>query len=235
MAIGNGQNNIISIGDPSNKLSTDEINSLATPNQVTEESVAGGGGCAETGGCEDNPLPVEILYFTAVRMGQGVHLSWATTLEENFDYFSLERASSDGVQFHELARIFSETGFSNTKRAYEFFDEMPLSGYSYYRLKTTDFDGYTEYHKIISIRMEDIRKKIMVFPNPVHGSQFRIYFSGEKETGYNLVSFTGRTLQLGTLFPGVNEIQIRSPLDPGIYFIQLEDAVVSSPQKFLIR
>jgi hypothetical protein len=180
------------------------------------------------------PLPVEILYFTAKKMIRGVQLNWATVREENFEYFTLERAS-DGKQFHELGQIFSETGFSNTKREYAFYDEMPLAGYSFYRLKTTDFDGYTEYHGVVSIRMDEIREAVRIFPNPVHGNQVKINFSGAKTTLFKLVSFTGQTLQTGSLSQGINEIQFRVPLDPGIYFIQLEDPGLAPPQKLIIR
>jgi len=221
VALGSGQSNQISIGGSSNKLSTDDINSLATPNQVTEESVAGGGGCAETGGCEDNPLPVEILYLTADRIGKGVQIRWATIREENFEYFTLERAS-DGKQFHNLAKIFSETGFSDTKKEYVFFDEMPLNGYSFYRLKATDFDGFTEYHGIVSVRMDNIQEHIRLFPNPVQGQQVSINFSGKNDAAYKLLSFTGEVLQTGSITQGIGEITFTSKLTPGIYFIQVE-------------
>ncbi len=234
LTAGNPANNSISIGGLGNQIRTSDILTLAIPNQLTYESILLGSGCAETGVCDDNPLPVEILYFTAAPMGAGVHLEWATIKEENFDYFTLERAA-DGKQFHALAKIFSENGFSNSKREYAFYDEMPLAGYSFYRLKTTDFDGYTEYHGVVSIRMDEIREAVRIFPNPVHGNQVKINFSGAKTTLFKLVSFTGQTLQTGSLSQGINEIQFRVPLDPGIYFIQLEDVGISPPQKLIIR
>lgn len=234
VAIGTGENNLISIGGTSNKISTDEINNLLIPNQLTAESIAAGGGCAETGVCDANPLPVEILYFSAARVGKGVELKWATVREENFDYFTIER-SPDGQQFHVLGQLFSETGFSNTKREYAFFDELPMAGYSFYRLKTTDFDGSTEYHGIVSVRMDQVSEKIRIFPNPVQGRQVQITFSGNQESSFQLISFTGQIIQQGTLLPGINEISFIRPLEAGIYFIRLENPGISSPRKLIIR
>jgi len=71
IALSQGQNDQIRIGDASNKISVDEINDLVTPNQLTEGSLTGGG-CAVTGDCEADPLPVNISYFrssTALNAG----------------------------------------------------------------------------------------------------------------------------------------------------------------------
>lgn len=233
-AIGAGENNSISIGGSSNKLTTDDINSLSIPNQLTEESVAAGGGCAETGLCDDNPLPVEVIYFSARTKDQGVQLNWATSSEEDFDYFTIER-SSDGENFNKLVNLYSKSEFSNKKKEYQFFDEMPMSGYSFYRLKATDFDGYSEYHGIASIRMENINESIKLFPNPTNGRQVSINFSGKTDTRFKLVSFTGNIIQTGTIRQGINEIQFTTELSPGIYFIQLEGSGAALPQKLVIR
>jgi hypothetical protein len=234
IALGSPQNNSISIGNIGNRITTIDINDLDTPNQLTEDTLTSGGCAANPTLCDANPLPVEILYFSAARVGKGVQLSWATVREENFDYFTVERAP-DGEQFHSLGQIFSETGFSDSKLEYAFYDEMPLSGYSFYRLKTTDFDGYTEYHGVVSVRMDNVIEKIRIFPNPVHGNAVQVNFAGEKETSFQLVSFTGQIIQKGILSQGINEIHFIRPLEAGIYFIQLEESGLASPMKLIIR
>lgn len=181
-----------------------------------------------------SPLPVVVLYFRASRLEEGVNLTWATSREENFDYFTIER-SSNGKNFHELAIIFSRTVYSDTNKEYRFFDELPLSGYSFYRLKSTDMDGHSEYHGIVSIRMEDTGTRLRIYPNPSRGDQVNIQFSGNDPTRYKLVSFGGQVIQTGILFQGINDIHIIRPLSPGLYFILVGEGLTTKTSKLIIR
>lgn len=108
---------------------------------------------------KNNPLPIELLSFTANCIplpngeGQGVGLKWTTASEINNDYFSIER-SADGVTFENIATI-QGAGNSSTQINYEFADIPPLSnevGAWYYRLKQTDFDGSYSYSPIIAVK-----------------------------------------------------------------------------------
>jgi hypothetical protein len=181
-----------------------------------------------------NPLPVEVIYFTSRKLNGGINLSWATAREENFEYFTLER-SAEGREFTELSRIPAKPGSYAAIKVYEFFDEMPLAGYSFYRLKATDFDGFSEYHGILSVRTDDIDEMVRIYPNPVQGNQVTVNFSGKNGTPYQLLSFTGNILQTGTIDQGFNEIQLNMKLSAGIYFFRLEYAGTPPPQKIIIR
>ena len=220
IALGTGQNEQIIIGSQSNKISSDGINSLTVPNQLTEDSLTQGG-CADTGDCDDDPLPVKIIYFKAVEDNGSVRLEWATSFEENFDYFTIER-SSDGTSYYEYGNLFSRTKFSSAIKKYEFIDEMPFSGLSYYRLKATDFNGLFEYHGVVAVTMEDTGPKILVYPNPVRDNHISVSYSGETETSYKILSITGEKIEKGILNPGINNIQFKTLLNQGIYFLQVE-------------
>jgi hypothetical protein len=189
------------------------------------EFVQGGG---------QTPLPVEILYFTAEKENGGVNLSWATVREENFEYFTIER-SADGYDFNELCSVEGRAEYPGTVTVYEFFDEMPLAGYSFYRLKATDVDGFSEYHGIISVRIESIAEIIRIYPNPVEEDKFTINFAGKNDTPYKLLSFNGSVLQQGMIGQGINEIYLTRKYSPGIYFIRLEKTGPYAPRKIIIR
>jgi hypothetical protein len=182
----------------------------------------------------ESPLPVMVLYFTAARQNKGVYLSWGTTLEENFDCFTLER-SSDGKNFHVIARIFSKTTFSGTKKEYGFYDELPLPGYSFYRLKTTDLDGRSDYHGIISIRMDEPDERFRIYPNPSEGKQVNLLFSGVDSSWYQLISFAGKIIQAGALTQGANQLHFIHPLSPGLYFIRVGEGQGTEIFKLIIR
>ncbi len=116
--------------------------------------------------------PVELIFFTAKANSNIVELAWATASEENFDYFALER-SADGEHFVEIAQI-NGVGNSNTRQDYDFVDEFPLSGRSYYRLRSVDFDGYTEVFDYVMVEVDEQPADFVVYPNPVTDGQFAI-------------------------------------------------------------
>lgn len=232
ISLSTGQNDQIRIGDANNKISTDEINNLTTPNQLTEGSLTGGG-CAVTGDCEDDPLPVEVIYFKATNFAKSIKLEWATTLEENFDFFTLER-SINGLDFNDYAVIFSKTMYSSALKKYVFTDEMPFGGLSYYRLKSTDFDGSIEYHGVVVVIMNGIDPGILLYPNPVLASDIIVSFSGQVEVSYNIFKITGEYVDSGILKPGINKIQLNCLLNNGIYLLQVEGPVKIS-KKIIVK
>ena len=115
-------------------------------------------------GVEPNPLPVELIYFTASSGPTGVSLEWATASEENNDYFIVEH-SVDGYQFKSIAKI---EGHGNRKNLthYRIVDHNPYPGLNYYRLKQVDYDGSVDYSDIVSISIDSNYDIILLFPNP---------------------------------------------------------------------
>ncbi|MCK6650293.1 MAG: DUF2341 domain-containing protein, partial [Bacteroidia bacterium] len=86
-----------------------------------------------------NPLPIELLSFTAQYVGENVKLRWETSSEHNNDYFTIER-SADGTNFSDIGTV-NGAGNSSVHQNYQFIDHDPYEAITYYRLKQTDFDG----------------------------------------------------------------------------------------------
>lgn len=232
MALGSGQSDQIRIGNSSNKISKSEINNLTTPNQLTDDSLTEGG-CAVTGDCEADPLPVKILYFKAFREETSIRLEWCTTYEKDFNFFTIER-SKNGTIFQSRAKIYSETNNASQNTEYEFTDELPFGGLSYYRLKATDLNGISEYHGIIAVRMDVKGPEILLYPNPSVENYIMVSFSGDKETYFKINSITGIIFEKGILQPGVNQIQFENNIKPGFYFIQVE-VPINISKKFIVK
>jgi len=114
----------------------------------------------------DFELPVELLYFTTAIESNEVAINWATATETNNDYFSIER-SADGKTWEEIA-VVNGQGDSVEETEYNYTDEEPLEGISYYRLKQTDFDLAFSYSatEVVEFRNLSIAQ-LKVFPNPV--------------------------------------------------------------------
>ena len=94
-------------------------------------------------------LPIQLLYFDAVRDEKIVNLDWSTASEKNNNFFTIER-SLDANNF-EFVSNFPGAGNSIVTLNYTSTDFTPYSEKSYYRLTQTDFDGTQSYSKIVAV------------------------------------------------------------------------------------
>ena len=126
-------------------------------------------------------LPIELLSFTGKVVTGGVELLWKTATETNNDFFNIEK-SKDGEKFTAIGKI-DGAGISKVARSYQFVDENPTNGKSYYRLKQVDFDSRFTYSKVISVDYDGPELvRISVFPNPTKGSrEITLEIKGLKE------------------------------------------------------
>ncbi|MEM9328436.1 MAG: T9SS type A sorting domain-containing protein, partial [Bacteroidota bacterium] len=125
----------------------------------------------------DSPLPVELLSFSALRLSNAVRLNWSTATEINNDFFSVQRGV-DGASFETLGLVDGQ-GNSDQQVDYEFLDQRPLSGNSYYRLKQTDFDGSFTYSDVILVQDGVARTpELSIFPNASNGLDFNWALQG---------------------------------------------------------
>ena len=123
-----------------------------------------------------NPLPVELLEFSAIANNGKVDVKWITASEINNDYFTVER-SKNGIDF-ETVQIVDGAGTSNQMLEYFDTDQSPLNGVSYYRLKQTDFNGDFSYSAIVPVNISGEGKEIGIYPNPSDGTNFNLEFTG---------------------------------------------------------
>ncbi len=88
---------------------------------------------------DPQPLPVEMLEFSASLQDDGAMVKWVTASENNSLKFDLYK-SLDGSTWGLLDEI-PAGGFSNSKLTYKYFDTRIEPGYSYYKLIQIDIDG----------------------------------------------------------------------------------------------
>ncbi|MFB9862247.1 hypothetical protein [Rufibacter immobilis] len=117
------------------------------------------------------PLPVTLINFTATAQNAGkVQLNWATASEINNKEFVVEQ-STDGLTFTS-AKTVAGGGNSNVQLNYTATVGAPATGVVYYRLKQVDFDGSSEYSKIVSVQVKGAAaqpaalKLGSAYPNP---------------------------------------------------------------------
>jgi hypothetical protein len=182
-------------------------------------------------------LPIELIYFTAQYEEDLVNLKWITATETNNDYFTVER-STDGENFEKIA-VVKGAGNSSEKLSYNFVDEHPFDGISYYRLKQTDFDGKYSHSKIVAVEQN---KNAMgtVFPNPTNGS-YTIQVNGNKENQavVTMYDILGQIVYSSSvdIVDGLNLIKINPDenLPSGIYFVNVFSKYNAFKHKLIVE
>lgn len=181
-------------------------------------------------------LPIELMSFTAEPDGEQVKLEWATAVEIENDYFTIER-SVDGLGFDSIGYM-NGAGNSSIQRDYLMYDPQPLTGTSYYRLKQTDFDGTYTYSAIQAVNFtgEMTELTLQVYPNPSQGQMYVKTSGYEGSAQLYITDMQGRTVYHQNLELGQTQaLELSGLLAKGIYQLSLSLPDRSVTQKIIIH
>ena len=207
------------------QLTTDFVNTPGDPTPV----LTGVTGFNINDVC--GPLPIELTEFEARLLNKNqAKLNWQTASEIDNDYFILQRRSSVGQDYENIAKI-DGAGNSVEQLTYEFIDDLPaLEEVFYYRLKQVDFDGEESLSAVrIVNRNIDKNERVLIYPNPNVG-EFNIKFNVKQDADIKidimdplgqvaLKNIIRKDYRSGTYTEQVNITE----LPQGIYFLRLEE------------
>jgi Secretion system C-terminal sorting domain len=165
-----------------------------------------------------SPLSAELIQFSAKANNSKVTLNWQTASETNVKNFDIEK-SLDGKNFIKI----KEVKANNTPSVYQAFDDN-FTESAYYRLKTNDLDGKTDYSKTVFVAYNK-KQKLQIFPNPVKD---KITILGASKDDFKITDLLGRVILRGPLSDNQTEVDV-SALPSGLYLLQIKEAV----EKFL--
>jgi parallel beta-helix repeat protein len=94
-------------------------------------------------------LPVTLIDFTAKNNNDKVNLQWQVASEINVSHYAIER-SSNGQDFENIGEL-NANNIADIQINYNFADNFPLKGTSYYRLVMIDIDGSIAYSKTVYV------------------------------------------------------------------------------------
>jgi hypothetical protein len=179
-------------------------------------------------------LPIELLFFRGFKKTSSILLKWATASELNFNYFEIQK-SHDGINFSVINKMEGH-GTTNERKDYSFEDEKPLIGRNYYRLKSVDFDGYSEVFDVIMVEY-DGKKNFSVYPNPSEG------FQVETETNFlplqsayiSIHSSTGAEMARYKVDGDHSTLTLPVKLESGWYYAKFISSEFTSVSRFLVH
>ena len=118
-------------------------------------------------GSGNNPLPVDLLSFTADCSHDIVDINFSVISQVNNDYFLVEK-SKDAVEWEEVGTL-EGAGTTNSQMDYSMVDGAADHGLSYYRLTQVDYDGTSKTFAPVSSSCESLGSglPIEVYPNPM--------------------------------------------------------------------
>ncbi|MFK7924894.1 MAG: T9SS type A sorting domain-containing protein [Bacteroidia bacterium] len=177
----------------------------------------------------EQTFPVELLDFNAVAEPQAarVRVNWSTANEANNNFFTVER-SYDGMVFSPLERIYSQ-GSGDTLRQYLWYDEQPINGPAYYRLKQTDFDGTFQLFNPVLLRFESVSElKARFYPNPLGRSEAliaEVWTEGTEQLSFQVYNPLGQLVWQESKTNVIGGWQSHAisleSLTPGLYMIKV--------------
>jgi Pectate lyase superfamily protein/Secretion system C-terminal sorting domain len=177
-------------------------------------NVTGFSGFFISGGAE--PLPVKLVSFKYYLQDQHkVLLKWEVAEQQDIRKYVVER-SADGRHYSAIGSIAANNEISFT---YQYTDNDPVNGLSYYRLQIVE-DNVSNYSNILVVNLFEKEQAVIIYPVPVVSVlTIRIKNSDLINTEAQLLSADGRMLQKIKLQVFQQDIQI-GHLPAGVYYLK---------------
>jgi photosystem II stability/assembly factor-like uncharacterized protein len=190
-------------------------------------------------GFSDPAVPVELISFSAVAVGDEVNLSWSTATETNNMGFDIER-KSNGANWEKIGFV-QGNGTTTELSSYSYIDRPQTSGTLFYRLKQIDHDGRYEYSNMVEVNLAQPLTYSLEqnYPNPFNPAttiKYSIPEAGMVNLKvYDVLGNEIATLVSESLDSGIYQFEFdASGYSSGVYFYELTAGKFKSTKKMLI-
>lgn len=184
-------------------------------------------------------LPVELVTFTGHHRDGINILNWVTASEYNTDKFEIYRSQNGSTNWTYLGTLKATGGNKITN--YTSYDERPMVGDNYYRLRIVDYDGSYEYSNTINIPISEIEANTFVgiFPNPTDGQvTVKIQSTKDYKSKIVIIDILGQIVfeEQIQLQKGVTELPIDlTTFAKGAYIVSFIDVLENKHQQKLVK
>ncbi|HEU4471080.1 MAG TPA: GEVED domain-containing protein [Flavisolibacter sp.] len=188
----------------------------------------------------DLVLPVQLLEFSAFPTGnESVLLHWRTSRETNAFGFEVER-SKDGRTWEKIGELPAKADGS-LNNIYQLYDNEPLTGKSFYRLKMVASSGPHKYSDNRVIELERGRTNwVRVVPNPVRDvASLQYHLEQTGNISIEITDASGKVIfsRKVSASKGINNLALPEvkKMAPGVYAVQLVLASARMSAKMVVQ
>ena len=182
------------------------------------------------------PDQLGMVDYTAYFEVNEVRLDWAMAAQTEFTNFAVER-SNDGIKTEVIGNV---KGIVNSENAegYNFTDNSPLFGTSYYRLSGKGADGTTQNFNWVTVSTNEKISNVSLYPNP-SGDKVTVKFPSTGQPAM-LMDDSGRVLinQTVPTFSNTENttyVQDVSRLSSGAYMVLVNSGDKNYTDRFIKR
>ena len=136
---------------------------------------------------ESRALPVVVTDVKASPKDRTVQVEWTSHTETNIDRYEIER--SEDAQHFVKQGVVSAKANNLGIRLYDWFDQWPLTGTNFYRIKVIEKSGEVKYTEIAQVDIKKSSASVTVFPNPVTGNTFSINLKNMEKGRYSIMLY----------------------------------------------
>jgi hypothetical protein len=176
---------------------------------------------------DNYPLAIRNISFDAHAVNNSsVKLGWSATEDANYGGYEIERSSNSATWQH--VGLVSGDGVAGVHN-YEYSDQNPLKGVSYYRLRYSGMAGAGQFSPVRSVKITTLADLVTVTPNPASGTNTNLridaVISGKMDV--RLINMSGKTVFQNSyaVNAGINNIPLSlQSYSTGTYVVQVTTA-----------
>jgi hypothetical protein len=178
------------------------------------------------------PLTIHLLDFNAsLTRDKNVLLNWKANADNDASGFEIQK-SNDQNNWEKIGWVdINQSAFT---AEYNFTDQQPVQGRSFYRLKMVEKTGSSRYSNIKLIQLDQLITKLNIYPNPAKKDVAISFNSSVDQTAKLVIRSTSSETVINktvALTQGENKIQLSTlALSNGLYLVEL-----STPEKTFIN
>lgn len=182
------------------------------------------------------PLSILPLTFESVmanELNKQVKVEWVVAQVPTILKYEVQR-SSDGTHFIKVGEVASSPNNASAER-YDWLDVSPLNGNNYYRIRTLETDGKSQYSSVVLVKISAIHSELTIYPNPVKDNKINISLPSLDMGAFTVQIFNlqGQLVykELFNHTGGIlnKTISINKKLNSGMYSLE----VINTKQQFI--
>jgi hypothetical protein len=160
-------------------------------------------------------LPLRFGSLTVKAVGKTALLEWSMETEENVQVYEVQR-SGDNKNFATISTV-----ATMANKTYKYTDEIPLSGVTYYRIRSVETGGRSVYSSVAKLKKGAVQSVLTAFPTITQGKVTVRHAAAADVALITVQSTEGRKVRTVLPTPGSEQTTLDFTSFPiGVYVVR---------------